>query len=73
MQREQHACIDVALGKKHILELVNVNVLDQFHGEVDARLAEVAEDVTNTILARCLLDAAVSCSDVMDEEEEDDL
>jgi hypothetical protein len=65
LKKEQIGTLDVASGRKHILELVNVRVLDGFQSEVDVKLRIIAEEITEAIFARCLVDVVASCSEIV--------
>ena len=47
---------EVLAGRKHVLELVNVQVLEGVPEQVAAQLSEVSGFVADTILSRCLVD-----------------
>jgi hypothetical protein len=52
------------IGVKHIQELVEVNVLDDFSEMYDSKITEMVEEITEKILSRMLYDCSNSCDEL---------
>jgi hypothetical protein len=50
-----------SVGVKHIQELVEVNVLDDFSQIYESKITEMVEEITEKILSRLLYDCSNSC------------
>lgn len=59
--QEMNISQDVYLGKKHFLEMVKVETLDNFQKQVQQRMQELSNDIADQILANCLVDLGAFC------------
>ena len=56
MQREESRAGELHRGARHVQELVDVNVLGGFENEYRNQLQQVAEEITDGLMALCMAD-----------------
>lgn len=64
LKSEQKGPSDILLGKKHIDEMVDIKVVAEVEMLLDEEMEEICDDVTDFILARCLIEATHACYSV---------
>jgi hypothetical protein len=56
LKRDEGIAMDLAKGSKHLQELVDVNVIDDFQYQYNLKIGSVADEITEKLLLRCLVD-----------------
>ena len=67
LRTQQASVSEVLTGNKHLLELVEVDAIDDFKREFSSSLAAAADEITDIILARALVDASSAFEDELDD------
>ena len=64
LQEHQKKVGDVIEGKKHFLELVNVDIVKKFEDELSDAMFQAAGEISDLLLAQMLVDATLEVSQI---------
>lgn len=56
LRKDESIAMDLAKGSKHLQELVDVNVIDDFQYQYKLEMEKIADEITEKLLLRCLID-----------------